>query len=261
MLYKKQGFPEEDEFVLCTVTNVQHHSVFVRLDEYDKTGMIHISEVSPGRIRNIRDFVKEGKVIVCLVLSINSEKGHIDLSLRRVTDMQRKLKLNEIKQIQKAEKIVEFIAKRLDKDVAKLYFEIYSKASQKYPNLYEFFEEAAQNEKALSQFGFSGDVALALLETIKLRIKPAEVEISGKLSLTSYDSNGVDVVKNILINARNTDIDRITTTYAGGGRYNILVKASDYKTAEKIMAKATSTALEMIKKKEGFGEFVRDEKR
>ena len=27
MLYKKEGLPEEDEIVLCTVSNVQHHSV------------------------------------------------------------------------------------------------------------------------------------------------------------------------------------------------------------------------------------------
>ena len=85
MLLKKEGFPEEDELVMCTVTQVQFHSVFVTLDEYDKGGMIHISEVSPGRIRNIRDFVREGKKIVCKVLRVNEEKGHIDLSLRRVT--------------------------------------------------------------------------------------------------------------------------------------------------------------------------------
>ena len=89
MLFKKQGFPEEGELVLCTVTSVQFHSVFVDIDEYGKGGMIHISEVSPGRIRNIRDFVREGKVIVCKVLKIHPDRGHIDLSLRRVSQAQR----------------------------------------------------------------------------------------------------------------------------------------------------------------------------
>ena len=56
MFYKKQGFPEESELVLCTVKKILDHSVFVGLDEYNNLeGMIHISEVSPGRIRNIRD--------------------------------------------------------------------------------------------------------------------------------------------------------------------------------------------------------------
>ena len=93
MLYKKQGFPEESELVMCTVSNIQYHSVFADLDEYGRQGMIHISEISPGRIRNIRDYVKEGKKIVCKVLRVNSERGHIDLSLRRVNEAQRKNKI------------------------------------------------------------------------------------------------------------------------------------------------------------------------
>src|SRR3989338_2481000 len=106
MLYRRLGFPEDGELVLCTVTKVQSHSVFVRLDEFDKGGMIHISEVSPGRIRNIRDFVKEDKIVVCQVLRVSRERGYIDLSLRRVNDNQKRKKLEEIKQEQKAEKII-----------------------------------------------------------------------------------------------------------------------------------------------------------
>ena len=61
MLYKKSGWPEVHEVVLCTVTRIQYTSVFVTLDEYEMQGMLHISEVSPGRIRNLNDYVKVGK--------------------------------------------------------------------------------------------------------------------------------------------------------------------------------------------------------
>ena len=74
MLLKKKGFPEEDEIVICTVTKIHFHSVFVNLDEYGRSGLIHISEVSPGRIRNLRDFVVEGKKVVCKVLRIDEER-------------------------------------------------------------------------------------------------------------------------------------------------------------------------------------------
>ena len=50
MLYKRQGFPEESELVLCTVTKVQYDSVFVNLNEYGKLGVIHISEISPRQL-------------------------------------------------------------------------------------------------------------------------------------------------------------------------------------------------------------------
>ena len=123
MLLRKQGFPEDNELLLCTVTKVQFHSVFVNIDEYGKSGMIHISEVSPGRIRNIRDYVKEGKKVVCLVLKVNQEKGHIDLSLRRVNEGQKRAKVDEIKKEQVSEKIIEFVAKKSGLDVRKLFDE------------------------------------------------------------------------------------------------------------------------------------------
>ena len=65
----KKGLPEEGEVLLCSVTKIYPHCVFVNIDDYsNKSGMIHISEISPGRIRNIHDYVKEGKKIVCKVL-------------------------------------------------------------------------------------------------------------------------------------------------------------------------------------------------
>src|SRR3989338_9154007 len=97
MLAKKSGFPEESELVQCTVTSVQSHSVFVMIDEYGINGMIHISEVAPGRIRNIRDFVMEGKTVICKVLRVNAERGHVDLSLRRVSESQKRNKIAAVK--------------------------------------------------------------------------------------------------------------------------------------------------------------------
>ncbi len=258
MLSKKQGFPEEDELVLCTVTSVQHHSVFVNLDEYGKTAMIHISEVAPGRIRNIRDYVKEGKVVVCKVLNIN-ERGNIDISLRRVTEAQKRAKINQIKQGQKAEKIVEFIARKLGKETAQLFSAISVPVLQKYETLYSFFEELSQDEKLIDKFSWPNDIKLALVETIKTRIKPVEVSIGGKLSLESYDPEGVEKVKDSLVKARNRDIDRVSINYSGGGRYSVIVKAGDYKTAEKVLDDVVSTAIGSIEKSGGSGEFARDE--
>ena len=39
MFLKKQGFPQEGELVLCTVTKVQHTPVFARLDEFENKSM------------------------------------------------------------------------------------------------------------------------------------------------------------------------------------------------------------------------------
>src|SRR3989338_10823554 len=128
MLYRREGYPGEDELVLCTVTKVLGHAVFVNLDEYDKGGLVHISEIAPGRIRNIREYVELSKKIVCKVLRIDSERGHIDLSLRRVSEIEKKNKLEEIKQEQKAEKVIEMVSKAAGRKMDEVYEIITSKA-------------------------------------------------------------------------------------------------------------------------------------
>ncbi len=254
MLLNKKGFPENDELVFCTVTSVQSHSVFVKLEEYGHAGMIHISEVAPGRIRNIRDFVVENKPVVCKVISVNQERGHIDLSLRRVTESQRRAKVNEIKQEQKAEKIVELVAKQLSVPVPQLYAQISEKISEKFPSLFEAFMAASKGNAVISDFGLPKQVSEKLSEAVMQRIKPPVVEVKGKLALSSYDSDGVSIVKEALGAASRNGVE---VSYLGAGTYLLKLTAENYKAAEQAIARASSAALELIESKGGEGRFVR----
>ena len=102
MFYKKKEIPKEGEIVLCTVKKISYHSVFLKLDEYNNLeGMMHISEIAPGRIRTIRDYVKEGKKVVCKILRVNKITKSIELSLRRVNKMQR---INNLQNVNKNKK-------------------------------------------------------------------------------------------------------------------------------------------------------------
>jgi len=259
MLLMKNGYPEEDELVISSVTKVQFHSVFCNLDEYNKGGMIHISEVSPGRIRNIRDFVKEGKKVVCKVLRVSSDRGHIDLSLRRVTESQRRAKINEIKQEQKAEKIIEFVAKNNNLDTKKLFEELSKKILKNYISIYVFFQEIVANPKIIEILELDKKLSESLHEAVKSRIKEVEVQIDGKLYLKSFEPNGIDVVKNALENAANIGKDNINIKYLGAGTYNIQITAKNYKDAEKIIKNSTEKAIEIVSKEGGEGSFVRQE--
>ncbi|MFO8016128.1 MAG: translation initiation factor IF-2 subunit alpha [Candidatus Woesearchaeota archaeon] len=253
MLYSKKGYPEESEVVLCTVKKIHNNSVFVVLDEYDRTGIINISEISPGRIRNIRDYVKEGKKCICKVLRVNEERGHIDLSLRRVTESQRREKNEMIKQEQKAEKIVEMAAEELKKPMKELYGSIRNKSG--YPTLHSCFEDVAVDSFSLDKI-LDKDASSKLTELIKQRIKPPEVMIEGKLNLVSYDPEGVEIVREALKRAQG---DNIILKYSGGGEYRIKVTSEDYKTAEDILKRSTEAALNLMEEKGGEGSFARIE--
>ncbi len=258
MLYRKTGFPEENELVLCTVTNIHYHSVFVNIDEYDKQGMIHISEISPGRIRNIRDFVKEGKKVVCTVLRIHHDKGHIDLSLRRVNEAQRRTKNNQIKQEMLAEKIVENVAKQLKEDTEKLYHKITDEVFKKYHTLFSAFEDVALREGNLEKMGIDKKLAEQLTELIKLRIKPSEVKICGDFSLSSYEPNGVEIIKEAVKKGKKTS-NALTIKYKGAGTYHLEITAGEYKDAEKILDKVLKTVEDHMESNKSTSEFAREE--
>lgn len=254
----KKAFPEEDELVLCTVTSVQYHSVFCKLDEYDKVGMIHISEIAPGRIKNIREYVQEGKKVVCKVLSINTERGHIDLSLRRVSEAQKRNKLNSIKQEQLAEKIIEQAAIQKKTDPAAVNAAIAQKLLALYPSVYSAFEAVVAGTLKLEDAGIEPAIAAAVEDVVKSRIKPPQVTIAGDLKITSYAPDGVTAIRDALAKAEAIS-PAIVIRSKGAGTYHILVTAPDYKEAERIMKEAVDAALSHAKKHKANAEFERVE--
>ncbi len=256
MLLVKKGFPEEGELLMCTVTNIQYHSVFVNIDEYSKTGLIHISEIAPGRIRNIRAYVEEGKKVICKVLKIDKEKGHIDLSLRRVNEGQKRAKVNEVKQEQKVEKIIEMTSKSLKKELAPLFEEISGKILKKYDSLYKCFEDVAADKVMLKDLGIDEKVTKILTDGIKARIKETGVVISGHLFLSSLAPNGIELIKESLKKLQSTS-ENVSLSYLGSGKYNVTVAASDYKEAEKVLESSTEAAISFMHSKKGMGEFKR----
>lgn len=230
MLTKIKGFPSEDDIVLCTVTKVQRHGVFARLDEFENaSGLIHISEIAPGRIRNIREFVAESKVVVCKVLRIDEKSGHIDLSLRRVNETVRRNKLEQIKQRGKAEKIIEGVAELTKSTPAELYAQVMA-ALDGYASLYDAFLDVSEGSLDLSTIGLDKTVGEKLQALVLDRVKPPQVTIEGTVKIKSYDPRGVDDVKSIL--AELLEVEGVEISYAGGGAYRYMITAADYKGAE-----------------------------
>lgn len=258
-LLKKEGYPEDGELVLCTVTSVQYHSVFVQIDEYGKTGMIHISEVAPGRIRNIRDFVIEGKKVVCKVLKVHPDRGHIDLSLRRVTEIQKRQKITDLKQQQNAEKILEHVAKTVGTKPEDLFNKAYGPAIAASGSLYGFFQDVVKDEQTIDTLSLSENERKILLDVVKQRVKPPEVEIMGKLKLQSYAPDGVEVVKDALRAGLKAANDAADIRYLGSGTFRISVKSPDYKSAEKILQAFIGSATGVMDKAHGSAAFERAE--
>ena len=236
MHYKKQGMPEEGELVLCTVKSVLHNSVFVSLDEYNSNeGLIHISEIAAGRIRNIRDYVRESKKIVCKVLRVDKIKGHIDLSLRRVSLQSKKNKETEYMLEERAEKILETVAKKLNKTIKEAYEIAGNLILENYDSLHQFYLKVVEDNSTIKTLNLEKKFEKELLEIIKEKIKPQVVSITKKINLLSLEFDGIKRIKQILLDAlklaKEKSID-LTIQYVSAPVYRIKIIARNYKKAE-----------------------------
>lgn len=64
-----------------TVTGIQPYGAFVSIDE-DTQGLIHISELKHGYIKDISEIVSKGDEIEVMIMDIDEYSNKISLSLR-----------------------------------------------------------------------------------------------------------------------------------------------------------------------------------
>lgn len=228
---------EEGRIVLCTVDRVVGTVVFVKIDDYGLEGTITFSEIAPGRIRNIRDFVFPGKKIVCKILRINP--SGIDLSLRRV-----KLKeMNELNEQNRREKSYVQMFKSILGGKAEKAIE---KIKEKEESLVLFLEKVRENPEMLDGYLAAEDAARikGILEDKKVK----EVILSRKFSLINKGPKGIVFVKSIIseaINGINCEV-----SYIAAGKYLIKMKAADAKKADNLLEGVIKN-LEVSAKKSG----------
>lgn len=256
----KKEYPEEGELVVGTAVKVQNFGAFVTLDEYPgREGFIHIAEIATGWVKRIRNHIKEKQKVVCKVMHVDSEKDHVDLSLKRVNEHQRRDKIQEWKNSQKSGKLLEMVAKQLGKSLDDCYKEFANDLIKKYGTLYAAFEECAYDEEILTKDGFKGDWLKDFVEVAKNSISIPFVDIKGYMDITSWLPDGINHIRTVLAEAEESEYDDvdIQIKYIGAPEYMITVQAPDYKIAEDEMKKTVEKIKASMKKHNGECEFHR----
>jgi translation initiation factor 2 subunit 1 len=104
------------------------------------------------------------------------------------------------------------------------------------------------------------EIASALAEVAKDKIRPPMVKIKGLLELRCMKPNGVIYIREALTSAQTIEKPRDTKVrlYAvATPKYAVEVLAEDYKEAEKILQKAVDAAIKTITSAGGTGAFQR----
>src|SRR3972149_2446829 len=137
---KSQEWPDKGELVIGTVTKVNPYSAYVKLEEYGKEGMIHISEVSRRWIKDIKELVKENQTIIAVVVNVNRGTNEVYLSLKRVNKHDASERMKEYKREQKAERMLNEVAKEMKINLNEAYKQIGFKLQENFGEMFKAFQ-------------------------------------------------------------------------------------------------------------------------
>jgi len=230
---------EIGDVVMCVVERIVGTTVFVKIDGNGE-GNIILSEIAPGRIRNLRDYVVPKKIIICKIIRLSGDR--IDLSLRRVTPKEQK----EIKERYKQEKSYKSILKTILGDKAESIMGLIEKEKP----AYIFLEEAKENPDSLEKF-VGNENSKKILDILNNQ-KQKNFSIKKEFSLTIKKPNGLELIKEILGKNKSLEI-----RYISAGRYSIKTENSDPKKANQLLVQ-TLTEIEKSAKKQGFEFSIRE---
>jgi len=261
MATRKVEWPEPGDLVLASVKKITDFGAYVTLDEYGKEGLLHVSEVSSGWVRNIRDFVREGQKTVLKVLRVNTEKGHIDLSLRRVSRHERREKVLSWKRERKADSLLRSVSERLKLPPEEVFAKTGMLLDEKFEGIYEGLEKAArEGPEPLVKAGLPIELATAIAEVAKEKIRLPMVRVKGTVQLHSMKPKGALHIRDALMSAQKIEKPegvKISLYVVATPKYAIEVQAEDYKEAERILQQAAEKAIKTITKAGGTGVFQR----
>ncbi|MFB6192607.1 MAG: translation initiation factor IF-2 subunit alpha [Haloarculaceae archaeon] len=259
---KFSGYPDTGDLVVGEVDEIEDFGVFVDLLEYeDRRGLVHVSEVASGWIKNVRDHVSEDQVVVCKVLDVDEDAQQVDLSIKDVNDHQRSDKIQEWKNEQKADKWMELA---LGEDVSDEQFAaVANELLAAFGSLYDGFEQAAiHGPGALEDTDLTDEEVEAVVDTARENVSVPYVDVTGYVDLRSPNPDGVEDVREALEaaggNGEVPEEVELDVTYVGAPEYRIEVRAPNYKLAERSLEEAADRARTTIEAAGGTADFHRE---
>ena len=88
---------EKGKIVTGQVTGIEKYGIFVSLDEF-YSGLIHISEISDGFVKNVKDYVEIGETIKARVVEMDEDNYHVKLSIKNMNYKMKKKNYHALKE-------------------------------------------------------------------------------------------------------------------------------------------------------------------
>src|SRR5271157_3359224 len=269
MVRSPTKFPEIGEFVVAKVETVNPTYAYVNLEDYEGNtpggrarGMVHVGEIASHWVRNIHDFIKENQRVVLKVLRTDEAKGHVDLSLRRVSPQQKKEKLKTWKRGVKAENILQIIGEQVGKSLDEMYEILGFQLLHEYGEILTAFEEIKEEGVgAIAKWeNVPAEWHQIIFDTIDQNVEIPYVTITAEMKVSSLSPTGVSDVKDALLAGLNVEHEKgvkVAMHVVGAPRYKLDIVAKDYQDAEDLYGRIQRSVEGAMKKCHGEVVFTR----
>lgn len=243
--------PDEGDFVVITLSDVDKNSAYANLDEYeDVKGLIHISEASRSWVQDLQKEVDEGEKTVAQV--IDTEDDSLGLSLKRVNDRQKRETMARWNKEQKAEKFLEDLSDKLGINEEEALEEIGFPMQREFGSAFHGFEISEAEENRLLEV-FDEDTLDSIQEVARENIDMKKEKLEGEITLEFHHGDGLERVKDALkAPGEGVEID-----YISAPRYAVTAWGRTQELAKKRMDRAIESVKEKTDNLDGKFEFSR----
>jgi translation initiation factor 2 subunit 1 len=209
---------KENDLVICKVKEVTNTITFVELPNSQQATIIS-SEIAPGRIKYMRQYVVPNKQIVCKILKIEGDNIH--LSLRRVNSREKKEILQSFKQSQ----TINVAFKQIFGDKEE---PIKEKILENFNDLKSFIDSAKTDESIIPKY-IPKEFQSAITALSKKKRK--NEELKQNIKIKCLESDGVKRIKKIFdLNNKNVSVN-----YISAGKLKLKLIVDDFKEGKKEM--------------------------
>ncbi|MEM0147627.1 MAG: S1 RNA-binding domain-containing protein [Candidatus Micrarchaeaceae archaeon] len=223
--------------VLAEIEDIQQFGASCKLIEYNVDAFLPIREVSSGWIKNIHEFIHKGQIVVAKVMLINKDKGSIDISLKKVTNQESRIKMNAYNLEKRSQALFmqALKASRLSQFKDKYTQQILSS----FGSFSNFINEVNANSEKFDSLQLPKKLKDTVSELLMAGKREKMHVVSYILTLQSFNTkSGILEIKDALRNAISKA--GINVEYISAPHYRITAQALDYPTAEaKIKAAVT----------------------
>jgi translation initiation factor 2 subunit 1 len=247
--YKER--PDEGDFVVVTMTDVDKNSAYAKLEEYeDVEGLIHISEVSRSWVQDIRKELDEGEKTVAQV--VDTEGDNVTLSLKRVNEKNKRDTMQRWKKEQKAEKFIENLTDKLGKDKKEVYEDIGFPMQREFGSSFHGFEISVAEEEKLEDI-FDEDTVEAIQEVAEENINLKQEKLEGTLQLSFPQGDGLERIKDALDDVQ----EGVEIKYISAPEYSIEAWGPTQEVAKTRIDDAIRNVREKVEDLDGNFDFSR----